>query len=85
MLFTILRAIREAAPPKAKLLVIEQMIPDNSGPHWAKTLDIHMLALLGGRQRSRQDYTALLDRAGFAFQREIDTQVGVAILESAAG
>jgi len=80
----ILRAIRQAAPPKATLLVIEQMIPDNAGPHWAKTLDIHMLALLGGRQRSRQQYAALLDRAGFAFQREIDTKAGVAILESAA-
>jgi hypothetical protein len=80
----ILRAIRQAAPPNAKLLVIEQMIPDNSEPHWAKTLDIHMLALLGGRQRSRQQYAALLDRAGFSFQREIDTRAGVAILESAA-
>jgi hypothetical protein len=43
-----------------------------------------MLALLGGRQRSRHEYSALLDRAGFAFQREIDTRAGVAILESAA-
>jgi hypothetical protein len=81
---TILRAIRQAASPKARLLLIEQMIPDNSGPHWTKTLDIHMLALLGGRQRSRQEYAALPDRAGFAFQREIDTRAGVAILESAA-
>ena len=81
---TILRAIRTAAPPRAKLLVIEQMIPDDSGPHWAKTLDIHMLALLGGRQRSQQEYAALLNRAGFAFKREIDTRAGVAILESVA-
>ena len=80
----ILRAIRQAAPPKATLLVIEQMIPDNSGPHWAKTLDIHMLALLGGRQRSQQEYVALFERAGFAFRREIDTRAGVAILESVA-
>ena len=81
---TILRGIRQAAPPRAKLLVIEQMIPDDPGPHWAKTLDIHMLALLGGRQRSRHEYAALLDRAGFAFDREIDTRAGVAILESVA-
>ena len=80
----ILRAIRQAAPPKAKLLVIEQMIPDNSEPHWAKTLDIHMLALLGGRQRSRQEYGALLDRAGLGFEREINTGAGVAILEAIA-
>jgi len=80
----ILQAIRQAAPPQAKLLVIEQMIPDDPGPHWAKTLDIHMLALLGGRQRSRREYAVLMDRAGFAFQRQIDTRAGVAILESLA-
>jgi hypothetical protein len=80
----ILQAIRHAAPPRAKLLVIEQMIPDDPGPHWAKTLDIHMLALLGGRQRSRHEYAALMDRTGFAFQRQIDTRAGVAILESLA-
>jgi hypothetical protein len=80
----LLQAIRRAAPADATLLVIEQMIPDEPGPHWAKTLDIHMLALLGGRQRSRQEYASLLDRAGFAFTREIDTRAGVAILESVA-
>jgi hypothetical protein len=78
----LLQGIRQAAPPHARLLVIEQMIPDDPGPHWAKTLDIHMLALLGGRQRSRQEYAALLDRAGFAFEREIETRAGVSIVES---
>lgn len=58
------------------------MIPDDPGPHWAKTLDIHMLALLGGRQRTRQDYAVLLDRAGFAFVRELDTRADIAILEA---
>jgi len=78
----ILRAIRQAPAPNATLLVIEQMIPDNAQPRWAKTLDIPMLALLDGRQRSRQHYAALLERAGFAFQREISARAGVAILES---
>ena len=78
----ILQAVRRAAPPRARLLVIEQMVPDDAGPHWAKTLDIHMLALLGGRQRTQPEYVALLDRAGFAFQRELDTAAGVAILEA---
>lgn len=80
----ILRAIRKAAAPKATLLVIEQMIPDDNSPHWARTLDIHMLALLGGQQRSRQQYVALLEQAGFAFQGEIHTRAGVSILESTA-
>ena len=78
------QAVRRAAPPHAKLLVIEELVPDEPGPHWAKTLDIYMLVLLGGRQRSRQEYAALLHRAGFAFKREIDSRAGVAILESVA-
>jgi hypothetical protein len=80
----LLQAIRQAAPAHATLLLIEQMIPDDPGPHWARTLDIHMLALLGGRQRSLQEYASLLNRAGFALRRDIDTRAGVAILESVA-
>jgi O-methyltransferase domain len=78
----ILRAIRQAAPRHAPVLVIEQMIPDDPGPHWVKVLDIHMLALLGGRQRSCQEYRRLLEQAGFDFTREIVTEVGVSILEA---
>lgn len=78
----ILQAIRRVAPVNAKLLIIEQLIPDDPGPHWAKMLDIHMLTLLGGLQRTRQQYTALLEQAGFAFAREIDTGTDVAILEA---
>lgn len=78
----ILKAVRRAARAGATLLVVEQMIPEGAGPHWAKTLDLHMLALLGGRQRSRREYAALMEEAGFAFGREIDTRAGVAILEA---
>jgi hypothetical protein len=79
----ILKAIRRAAPSHAKLLLIEQIIPDDPGPHWSKTLDIHMLALLGGRQRTRQEYEDLFVRAGFSFEREVDTPAGISILEAA--
>jgi len=79
----ILRAIRRAAPAHATLLVMEEMVPAEPGPAWAKMLDIHMLTLLGGRQRTRQQYAALCDQAGFVLQREIDTGTGISILEVA--
>lgn len=80
---SILKAIRRAAPSHAKLLLIEQMIPDDPGPAWPKMLDIHMLALIGGKQRTRREYEALFDAAGFSFKREIDTGAGISILEAA--
>lgn len=78
----ILGAIRRAAPPHAKILVIEQIVPSDPGPHWSKMLDIHMLALLGGRQRTRQEYEGLLKSAGFSVEREIDTGADISILEA---
>jgi len=78
----ILRAVRPAVPPHARLLVIETIVPDDPGPDWSKMLDIHMLALLGGRQRTRQEYEALFSRSGFVLQREIDTRAGISILEA---
>jgi hypothetical protein len=79
---TILEAIRRAAPSHARLLLIETLIPDDPGPHWAKMLDIQMLTILGGRQRTQQEYETLLDRAGFSFQRAIETGADTTILEA---
>lgn len=80
----ILEAVRRAAPPHAKLLVIETIVPDDPGPDWSKMLDIHMLTLLGGRQRTRPEYEALLAQSGFVLRGEIDTGAGISILEAEA-
>ena len=80
----ILRAIRTAASAGARLLVIETIVPDDPGPDWSKLLDIHMLTLLGGRQRTAPQYAELLADAGFVLEREIDTRAGITILDAAA-
>jgi hypothetical protein len=61
--------------------VIEAIVPATPGPHWAKTLDIHMLTFLGGKQRTRAEYETLFRRAGLALEREIDTGGDISILE----
>jgi hypothetical protein len=80
----ILKAIRKAARPAAKLLLIEQIVPDDSEPHWTKLLDIHMMAFFAARQRTQQEYESLLRSGGFAFDREIETPAGISILEATA-
>lgn len=80
----ILGAIRRAAPDGARLLVIEEMLSGRPGPEWAKVLDVLMLGLLGGRQRTRDEYRSLFDTAGFAFVREIPTGAGASIIEAVA-
>jgi hypothetical protein len=78
----ILQTVRHAAPAGVTLLMIEQLIPDEPGPHPAKVMDIAMLALAGGRQRTREQYASLLNRAGFTPGRVIDTGAEIAILEA---
>ena len=60
----ILRTIHAAAPPNARLLVLESVVPPGNDPHGAKWLDLLML-VLGGRERDEQDWGSLLDSAGF--------------------
>jgi hypothetical protein len=78
----ILKSVRRAAPPHSRLLLVEAIVPDDPGPHWSKMLDIIMLTLVGGRQRTRQEYEALFNNAGFAFRRQIDTRADISIIEA---
>jgi hypothetical protein len=81
----LLSAVRKAAPPQARVLVIETVLADVPGPDWSKIMDVIMLSFTGGRQRSRGEHEQLLDRAGFRLERVIPTMADVSILEAAPG
>ncbi|WP_233223924.1 methyltransferase [Amycolatopsis sp. CA-128772] len=61
----ILRACHAAMPAGARLLVLEQVVPEDGGPHPAHLLDLHMLVLLGGRERTEPGWRRLLAAGGF--------------------
>lgn len=62
----ILSNIREAMRPNARLLILDQVLPDTTTqPHPGRLLDLNMLILLGGRERSTSDWTSLLTTSGF--------------------
>ncbi|MFE7675712.1 methyltransferase [Streptomyces albidoflavus] len=60
----ILRSCRRALPPHGRLLILEQVIPEDNEPHAAKLLDLHMLVLLGGRERTETNWRSLLKKSG---------------------
>jgi O-methyltransferase domain len=61
----ILRTIRAAAPPDARLLITESVIQPGNDPEGAKWLDLLMLVLAGGRERTEPEWRTLLEGAGF--------------------
>ena len=57
--------LRAAAPPGARLVVYEMALPAGPEPHPAKVLDILMLAVTGGLERTAEEYAALFRAAGW--------------------
>jgi uncharacterized protein (TIGR00369 family) len=70
----ILRAIRRAAEPEARVLVVETVIPPGNTYSFGKLLDLEMLALPGGIERTEAEYRALLAAGGFRMTRIVPTR-----------
>jgi hypothetical protein len=79
----ILTAVRRAARPGTHLLIVETLVPDTPGPHFGKTLDIIMLAVTGGRERTETGHAALLAAANFKLRRVLPTASQYSLVEAA--
>lgn len=80
----ILSAIRRDMPQHASVLMIETVIPQTPGPHLSKELDIAMMALPGGKERSEEEYAELAAKSGLRLKRMIETRSPYSILEMVA-
>jgi hypothetical protein len=65
----ILRTVRTAAPDEARLLVLDSVVPAGNDPAGVKWLDLLMLVLQNGRERTESDWHALLEGAGFGIEQ----------------
>ncbi len=74
----ILRTIRRAAEPGARLLVVEAVIPPLNAPSFGKLLDLEMLVLPGGVERTETEYRELFAAGGFRLTRVVPTEVAAA-------
>ena len=61
----ILRTIRAAAPDEARLFILDSVVPAGNDPAGVKWLDLLMLVLQRGRERTESEWRALLDGGGF--------------------
>jgi O-methyltransferase domain len=78
----ILTDCRRAMHPKAKLLIIEMVLPTGNTPHPGKLLDMMMLVGPGGQERTEQEYQSLLSKAGFRLSRVVPTESAVSVVEA---
>ena len=80
----ILKRVHEAMGDGAKLLVVERVIPRGNDPMmFGKLMDLNMLVLLGGVERTEQEFRRLFDLAGFVLTGILPTNAEVSVIAGA--
>ncbi len=81
----ILKSCHQAMKDKAKLLVIQGILPARVEQSVALQrgfiVDLHMMVTTGGRQRTEAEYRALMEAAGFRITKIIRTQSEMSVIE----
>lgn len=79
---TLLRNCHRALKPGGKILLVEMVIPADNSPSMAQAMDMNMLVLLSGKERTELQYRDLLAAAGFRMERIIATRSPFSIIEA---
>jgi len=69
-------------PPGGRLLIVEAVVSAGDEPDPAKILDLQMLLVPGGQERSEDEYRVLLEKAGFRLTRVVPTRTSASIIEA---
>lgn len=78
----ILRACREAMDARSVLLVVDAVVPPGNDPHPAKDMDILMMALTEGRERTEAEFRDLFAQAGLRLTKVVPTPSVLSIVEA---
>jgi O-methyltransferase domain len=79
---TILRHCRKGVNPGGRLLLVEMVIAPGNAADFGKVLDLEMLAIPSGRERSEAEYRQLLGGSGWRLTRVLPTESPTQIIEA---
>jgi hypothetical protein len=78
----LLKCVRAAMPADAKLVVAEMLITDGGPPSPAPLLDLNMLVMLTGKERTADEFGALFAKAGLVLSGVTPTHSPIAVIEA---
>jgi hypothetical protein len=79
---TILKNIHKASPGDARVILFEGVITAGNAPSLGKWIDLEMLLLPGGKERTEEEYRALFAGAGFRVTRVVETKSPLCVIEA---
>ena len=78
----VLANCHQALAPGGKLLLVEMVVPADNRRDFAQAMDLNMLAILGGRERTEAEYRTLLEASGFRLEKVIATHSPFSVIEA---
>ncbi|MDO0937302.1 methyltransferase [Streptomyces sp. DG2A-72] len=78
----ILKSCRRTMSDDARLLVVEAVVPDGDGFAPGKIIDLNMMVLSGGQERTPDEFQRLLAAAGFTLTRILPTRSPSSVIEA---
>jgi hypothetical protein len=78
----LLTSIRNAIAPRGRLAVIELVLPGANEPHLGPLMDLNMMVMTGGVERTAPEYGALLAKSGFRLDRTVGTGSPFSVIEA---
>ena len=78
---TILRNVHQVMRNDGRLLLVEGVIPPGNDPCFGKLLDLTMLTMPGGKERTEEEYRTLFKAGGFQLTRIVPTKAEVSVIE----
>jgi O-methyltransferase/methyltransferase family protein len=79
---TILRNCRKRMEENGKLILVDCVVPETNEPHFSKFIDLNMLVMTGGKERTAKEFEQLLAGAEFKLTRIIPTDLPFSIIEA---
>jgi hypothetical protein len=77
----ILQNVHRTMGEDGRLLVVEGVVPPGNDPSFGKLLDLTMLVVPGGKERTEEEYRTLYDACGFHLTRIMPTKAEVSVIE----
>jgi predicted transcriptional regulator len=79
---TILKNCARAGKGKTRVILMESVVAPGNEPHFAKWLDLEMMLLPGGKERTEAEFAKLFEGAGFKLTRIVPTKGALCVVEA---
>jgi hypothetical protein len=79
---TILTNIRRVMKPEGRLILLEAVLQPANTPDMGKLIDLEMMLIPGGRERTEIEFKSLFEKAGFKLRRVVPTASPLSVVEA---